>query len=79
MFSSQQRYWGLIGIVDELFEGVSKAGLAHTHVHEDKDHTPLNVDLMTASMKMSIFSLSVKLSKGILEIAFSLFEKLWNT
>ena len=75
MFSSQQRYRGLIGIVDELLEGVSKAGLAHTHVPEDKGHTSLYVDWMTASMKLSISSLSVKLSKGILEIAFSLCEK----
>ena len=30
--ASQQRYWGLIGIFNELLEGVSKAGLAHTLV-----------------------------------------------
>ena len=44
---------------------------------EDKGHTSLYFDWMTASMTLSISSLSVKLSKGILEIAFSLCEKRW--
>ena len=54
------------------------AGLANTRVPEDKDHTSLYFDWMTASMKLSISSLSVILSKGILEIAFSLLERLGN-